>query len=84
MYVVMGATGHVGGSVAQALLAAGEAVTVVTRSKTKAEAWRQKGALAAVLDVQDIPALATVFQKARRAFVLNRPASPAQNTDVEE
>lgn len=84
MYVVMGATGHVGGSVARALLAAGEAVTVVTRNAAKAEAWRQKGALAAVLDVQDTPALAALFQKARRAFVLNPPASPALNTDVEE
>lgn len=84
MYVVMGATGHVGGSVARALLAAGEAVTVVTRNAAKAEAWRQKGAEAAVLDVQDTPALATVFQKASRAFVLNPPASPALNMDVEE
>ncbi|MFT8722045.1 MAG: NmrA family NAD(P)-binding protein [Acetobacter malorum] len=84
MYVVMGATGHVGGSVARELLAAGEAVTVVTRSKAKAEAWRQKGAKAAVLDVQDTSALAAVFQKARCAFVLNPPASPALNTDVEE
>ncbi|WP_281700865.1 NmrA family NAD(P)-binding protein [Acetobacter malorum] len=84
MYVVMGATGHVGGSVARALLAAGEAVTVVTRNAAKAEAWRQKGAEVAVLDVQDTPALAAVFQKVRRAFVLNPPASPALNTDVEE
>lgn len=84
MYVVMGATGHVGGSVARALLAAGEAVTVVTRSVAKAEVWRQKGAEAAVLDVQDTPALTALFQKAERAFVLNPPASPALNTDVEE
>lgn len=77
MYVVTGATGHVGGSVARALLAAGEAVTVVTRSAAKAEAWRQKGAEAAILDVQDTSALAALFQKARRAFVLNPPASPA-------
>ena len=37
-----------------------------------------------MLDVQDTSALAAVFQKARRAFVLNPPASPALNTDVEE
>ena len=37
-----------------------------------------------MLDVQDTAALAAVFQKAERAFVLNPPASPALNTDVEE
>lgn len=84
MYVVMGATGHVGSRVARALLVAGEAVTVVTRSVAKAEVWRQKGAEAAVLDVQDTPALTALFQKAERAFVLNPPASPALNTDAEE
>lgn len=84
MFVVMGATGHVGGSVARAVLAAGQAVTVITRSEAKAQFWREQGADAAVLDVRDVPALAAVFQKARRAFVLNPPASPALNTDAEE
>ncbi|MBS1016685.1 NmrA family NAD(P)-binding protein [Acetobacter persici] len=84
MFVVMGATGHVGGSVARAVLAAGQAVTVITRSEAKAQLWREQGAEAAVLDVRDVPALAAVFQKARRAFVLNPPASPALNTDAEE
>lgn len=84
MFVVMGATGHVGGSVARAVLVAGQAVTVITRSEAKAQFWREQGAEAAVLDVRDVPALAAVFQKARRAFVLNPPASPALNTDAEE
>lgn len=82
--LLWGATGHVGGSVARAVLAAGQAVTVITRSEAKAQFWREQGAEAAVLDVRDVPALAAMFQKARRAFVLNPPASPALNTDAEE
>ena len=36
MYVVMGATGHVGGAVAQTLLASGEQVTILTRRPERA------------------------------------------------
>lgn len=84
MFVVMGATGHVGGSVARTLLAAGQTVTVITRSAEKGQVWKEQGADVAVLDVRNGAALTKVFQKARRVFALNPPASPALNTDVEE
>nr|WP_237933510.1 NmrA family NAD(P)-binding protein [Acetobacter senegalensis] len=84
MYGVLGATGHVGRAVANTLLAAGQSVTVVTRNPQKAQAWRQKGASAAVVDVLDTPALAAVFKTVTRAFLLNPPANVASDTDTEE
>ena len=82
--VVLGDGGIVGGAVAKTLLAAGHAVTVVTRSASKAAQWQQKGAQTAVLDLHDTEALSGVFKRATRAFLLNPPAMVASNTDVVE
>lgn len=84
MYVILGATGHVGAATAGALLGAGEQVTVVTRDAGKAEGWRARGAQAAVVDVADTDALRAVFRSGRRAFLLNPPAAPSTDTEVEE
>jgi uncharacterized protein YbjT (DUF2867 family) len=84
MFVVLGATGHIGSSVAESLLGSGASVTVVTRDEDKAAAWRTRGAQAAVLDVTDVAALRDVFRRSRRAFLLNPPASPSTDTDAEE
>ncbi|MBE7184078.1 MAG: NmrA family NAD(P)-binding protein [Methylobacterium mesophilicum] len=84
MHVVLGATGHVGAAVADALLERGEAVTVVTRDKEKGESWRARGAAVAVLDLHDTDALRAAFRRARRAFLLNPPAPPSSDTDTEE
>jgi uncharacterized protein YbjT (DUF2867 family) len=43
MFVVLGATGHVGSAVAETLLEAGEPVTVVVHAAEKAAAWRARG-----------------------------------------
>lgn len=84
MHVIMGGTGHVGSATAQALLARGEAVTIVTRSATRAAAWREKGAEVAEADVDDVDALRAAFRRGRRAFLLNPPADTATDTDVVE
>ena len=84
MYVILGATGHIGSAVARSLLEAGEAVTVVTRDARKAGQWRAEGAEAAVADVNDAPRLREVFRQGRRAFLLNPPAHPSTDTDAEE
>ena len=84
MYIVLGATGHVGSAVANALLQSGKSVTVITRDENKATAWRSRGAEAAVVDVADVEALRLVFRRGQRAFLLNPPAPPSTNTDVEE
>ncbi|TCS12308.1 NmrA family NAD(P)-binding protein [Caulobacter sp. BK020] len=84
MFVVLGASGHVGSAVAETLLEAGEPVTVVVRSAEKAAAWRARGAQAAVADVLDPDGLRAVLRRGRRAFLLNPPAAPSTDTEVEE
>lgn len=84
MYVVLGATGHVGSAVAGELMRAGAPVTAVTRDEEKAARWRARGAQAAVVDVTDVDALRAVFRQGRCAFLLNPPAPPATDTDREE
>ena len=62
MHIILGATGHVGSALAQALLERSEPVTVVTRDAHKAEALRTKGAHVAQVDVFDTHALHQVFR----------------------
>ncbi|WP_343549059.1 NmrA family NAD(P)-binding protein [Ralstonia sp.] len=84
MYVVMGATGHVGAAVADTLLAGGEDVTIMTRRPEQAGRWRDKGASVATADVEDVASLKAAFRRGRRAFLLNPPADIAGDTDATE
>jgi uncharacterized protein YbjT (DUF2867 family) len=84
MFVIVGGTGRVGSATAEALLAAGQPVTIVTRSASHAERWRGRGAQVAVADVRDVEALRAIFRRGRRAFLLNPPADPSLDTDREE
>ncbi|MBJ2154423.1 NmrA family NAD(P)-binding protein [Variovorax sp. IB41] len=84
MHIILGATGHVGSSLAQALLARNEPVTVVTRDASKAEPLKTKGAHVAQVDVFDTPALHRVIARGHRLFVLNPPAPPSTDTVAEE
>lgn len=74
MYVVAGATGQTGKAVADALLAAGQAVTVLARDEGKASAWKAKGARIAVADLGDEAALARALSGAAGAYLLTPPA----------
>ncbi|ANK94575.1 MULTISPECIES: NmrA family NAD(P)-binding protein [Rhizobium] len=84
MYIIVGGTGRVGSAVAKALLAEGEAVTIVTRNAEKAGAWRRRGAEIALADVHDVASLRTVFRRGKRAFLLNPNADISSDTDREE
>jgi uncharacterized protein YbjT (DUF2867 family) len=84
MHIILGATGHVGSALAQALLARNEAVTVVTREARKAESLKTKGAHVAEVDVFDVAALHRVIAGGQRLFVLNPPAPPSTDTVAEE
>jgi len=84
MHIILGGTGHVGSATVAALLARREPVTLVTRDAAKAEGWRRRGAKIAVADVRDIASLRGVFRQGKRVFLLNPPADPASDTDVEE
>ena len=84
MHVVMGATGNVGGAVADALLARGEAVTVLTRRPDRASIWRDKGARIVQADAEDAASLKAAFRMGKRAFLLNPAADPTGDTDSAE
>lgn len=84
MFIVIGATGHVGTSVTHQLLRARAPVTVVTRSAEKARAWERLGAQSAVVELDDVEGLRAVFRKGTRAFLLNPPGDIAANAEQEE
>ncbi|GAB3927811.1 NmrA family NAD(P)-binding protein [Larkinella terrae] len=84
MYIILGATGHIGSVVAQTLLDGSQPVTVVIRNEQKAAQWQQKGASVAVADVNDVDQLRAVFQQGNRLFLLNPPAPPSTDTDRQE
>ncbi|MCE2578365.1 NmrA family NAD(P)-binding protein [Gluconacetobacter entanii] len=84
MFAVLGASGHIGAAVAETLLKSGHAVTVIIRNPAKATMWAERGASVALLDIHDTRTLARTLEQADRAFLLNPPANPALNTDVEE
>lgn len=84
MHVVMGANGHVGSAVADALLRRGEPVSVMLHSDRSANAWKDKGARVVCADVNDIASLRRAFEQGDRVFLLNPPADPASNTDAVE
>jgi uncharacterized protein YbjT (DUF2867 family) len=80
MYIVLGATGHVGSAVASSLLDRGVAVTVVTRDRQRAEPHTRRGAIAAVTDIHDVEVLRGILRTGRRAFLLMPPADPSTDT----
>jgi len=84
MFVIMGATGHVGRAAANALLAGGHAVTILTRRPDKAHGWQEKGARVLEADAEDVSSMRVAFRTGRRAFLLNPPAAPDTDTDETE
>jgi uncharacterized protein YbjT (DUF2867 family) len=79
MYIVIGATGHTGGVVAEKLLAKREKVRVVGRDERKLERFKQKGAEALVGDVTDAAAMARAFAGAEAAYVMVPPNISSPN-----
>ncbi len=73
MFVIAGATGHVGGVAAQALLARGERVRVIVRDPAKSEAWAARGAEATVGVLQDETFLSDALRDAQGLFALLPP-----------
>ena len=73
MYVILGATGHTGSTVAEILLAKGQKVRVVGRSKERLSRLTSRGAEAFEADVTDSAALAKAFHGARGVYALIPP-----------
>jgi uncharacterized protein YbjT (DUF2867 family) len=73
LYVVLGATGHVGSVVAARLLDAGKRVRVAGRSSEKLAPFAARGAELAVGSVDETDFLRKVFAGAHAAFVMLPP-----------
>lgn len=84
MFIILGATGHVGSSLVETLLVQGLPVTAIAHDPEGAEALEARGADAVVVDVHDSDALREVFKRGTRAFLLNPPADVSSDTDAEE
>lgn len=84
MHIITGGTGHVGSALAKALLQKGEKITIVSRNSDKAQKWIKKGAGVAVADIYDTDGLHEIFKQGKTLFLLNPPADPMTNTDIQE
>jgi uncharacterized protein YbjT (DUF2867 family) len=84
MYIILGRNGHVGSAVAQTLLPQGESVTIISRRSSSFPEWQKCGVQVEIVNVHNTVKLRRVFAKGKRLFLLNPPADPATNTEVEE
>ncbi len=73
MFVIVGATGHTGASVAETLLGRKQPVRVVVRTTEKGAGWKAKGADVAVASLDDVPALTKAFEGAKGVYLLVPP-----------
>jgi len=73
MYVIAGATGHVGSTVARELLAKGKKIRVITRDKKKGEVYAKQGAEVALGSLDDRAFLTDALRGAEGFFALLPP-----------
>jgi uncharacterized protein YbjT (DUF2867 family) len=78
MYVILGASGHTGHTVARTLLSRGKKVRAVGRSAPHLQPLVAQGAEAFVADLTDQSTLAKAFEQAESAYVMipPNPSSP--------
>jgi uncharacterized protein YbjT (DUF2867 family) len=81
LFVVAGATGHIGSVVAHELLAAGHKVRAIVRSADKAKALAALGAELLVGELSDVGFLTQALRGADGAFLL-QPPPPHDSPDV--
>jgi uncharacterized protein YbjT (DUF2867 family) len=79
MYVITGATGNTGHVIAEKLLAAGQPVRVIGRSKERLEVLAQKGAEAFVGDVTDPEVMTRAFSGAKAVYAMIPPDHEAKS-----
>ena len=73
MYVITGATGHIGNRVADILLARGERVRMISRDAARLQRFVARGAEPAVGDLLDARFLGEAFKGARALFAMIPP-----------
>jgi uncharacterized protein YbjT (DUF2867 family) len=78
MYVVLGASGHIGSVVARKLLAQAQPIRVLGRNAANLQSLAAQGAEISVANLSDTSALTQAFQGALSAFVMV-PPNPTSN-----
>jgi len=73
MYAILGATGNTGSAIANALLDAGEQVTVIGRDANKLESFKNRGAKVRVGSIEDTQFLTNAFEGAKAVYALIPP-----------
>ena len=73
MFTIIGITGRVGGSTAEALLAAGKKVRAIVRDKARAAHWAERGVELVQGDLDDSAALTEAFRGSEGVFVMVPP-----------
>ena len=84
MFVVMGATGHIGSQFAKNLLRSGRDLTVITRSGKRAKNLVELGARLTEINISDYDLFHEILKQASGVYILNPPANPVHDVDVEE
>lgn len=84
MFTISGATGHVGGAAADALLTRGASVRVVLRSAARAQEWAARGAQVAIADLADTAALTAALRGSSGAFVMLPTGPSGDDTEHRE
>ena len=79
MYVITGATGHIGSRVADLLLDRGEKVRLISRDAARLQQYVNRGAEAAVGDLKDTAFLTNAFRGAMAVFAMIPPDYRATN-----
>ena len=79
MYAIIGATGHIGSRVTDTLLSKGEKVRVIGRDSARLQQYVNRGAEAAVGDLQDTSFLTGAFKGAEAVFAMTPPNYAAPN-----
>lgn len=79
MYAIIGATGHIGGRVADILLGKGEKVRVIGRNSARLQQYVSRGAEAAVGDLKDTAFLTGAFTGVDAVFAMIPPNYAAPN-----
>jgi uncharacterized protein YbjT (DUF2867 family) len=75
MYVITGATGHTGSTIAEKLIGAGKKVRVISRNAKHLEKFTQQGAEAFVGDVSDVAAVTKAFSGAEAVYLMIPPSA---------
>ena len=81
LYVILGASGNTGSTIANSLLSAGKKVRVVGRDSRRLQRFVDKGAEAFTADMSDADALAKAFSGARAAYLMLPPAKSREEQE---